>query len=454
MTTATEPQPSLGPTSHTLPQATAPVASGPTLNLRRFERQIEAMRDRAAALSQEAEGLPEPAPTLINALSDLAATIESLQISHEELAIQAEQLKIVSDHAEFERLRYQDLFEGAPDAYVVTDTYGGIREANLAAAELFNVAANRLIGKPLAVYVASGDRATFLSWLIAQRKAHTPEPQQHEFVLVGRGGQEHQVELTATFLQPTDAAPMLRWLIHDITAHKETEHHLRASHDQMAAFAAQVEKVREEERTRVAREVHDDLGQALTALKIEVGLFGQSLPDERPDLHEKMQSILRQIDATIFGMRSIMTNLRPPMLDDIGLVGTIEWQCHDFQTRTGILCRFMSNASQVCVGSDASTALFRLTQELLTNVARHAKATRVTIKLVQTKRLLRLTAQDNGRGITNVEINNCHSSGLMGMRERVRQLHGHIEIRGVLGKGTWVRVEVPCANSIAPSDER
>jgi signal transduction histidine kinase len=204
-----------------------------------------------------------------------------------------------------------------------------------------------------------------------------------------------------------------------------------------------MQSAREEERARVAREIHDELGQTLTGLRLDIGMAKKLVPEEMKELHEKLEQISLTIVDTIQSVRRIMTDLRPSVLDEAGLIAAMEWQCRDFKARTGIQCRFLSKESELDLDHESINAIFRLSQEMLTNAAKHSSASRVTIELKQGKEWVQLEVRDNGRGITEEEINNPFTAGLLGMRERVRLLNGQIDIQGVPMRGTRVRVRLP-----------
>jgi PAS domain S-box-containing protein len=236
--------------------------------------------------------------------------------------------------------------------------------------------------------------------------------------------------------------------VEDITERKRAEKQLRDSREQLRALAAYLQSVREEERTRIAREVHDELGQALTGLKMDLAWIdkklaegtGSQLPGE---LQEKMKTLPGFVDTIIGTVRRIATELRPPVLDDLGLEAAIEWQIQEFEQRTGIKCRFHGGARHLHLDQERATAMFRIFQETLTNIVRHASATQVTIHLKKEADKLILEVQDNGRGMTGRELSGTRSLGLLGMRERATMLDGEVNIIGRQGKGTTVGVRIP-----------
>ena len=228
----------------------------------------------------------------------------------------------------------------------------------------------------------------------------------------------------------------------DITDRKLAEQRLRDSREQLRALTAHLERIREEERTRIAREIHDELGQALTGLKMDLSWFASRLPNH-PALLEKSTAMLKLIDSTVQAVRRLSTELRPAILDSLGLIPAIEWLAQEFQKRTGLECDFVTPDEELNVDQERTTALFRICQEALTNVARYAQATRVHIELDSDEQEITLRIADNGRGITEAEQRATNSFGLLGMRERARLLGGTFSIKGAPNAGTTLTVRVP-----------
>ena len=217
---------------------------------------------------------------------------------------------------------------------------------------------------------------------------------------------------------------------------------------QLRALAARVQAVREEERTQVAREIHDVLAQELTSLKVDVVLLTQLLtqsPDESAQglVREKLAAMTVATNIAIQSVQKIATDLRPAVLDSLGLCAAIEWQASDFQTRTGISCQASLPSENLHFDQALSTALFRILQESLTNVVRHAAATRVEIHLQHKAGHVILTIQDNGRGIQEGQADAAGAVGLLGMRERALLLGGRCDISGRPGEGTRVKARLP-----------
>jgi signal transduction histidine kinase len=236
---------------------------------------------------------------------------------------------------------------------------------------------------------------------------------------------------------------------------RQAEEQLRESHEQLRALSVYLQSVREEERTRIAREVHDELGQALTSCKLDLSWLAGKLPQDSRLLVDRTKSLISHIDTTIQTVRRISSELRPGVLDHLGLAAALEWQANEFQNRTGIRCDLHTELTDTTLDQNVSTTLFRIFQETLTNVIRHAGATQVTVDLKESAGCITLEVRDNGRGIARTEIANAKSMGLLGMRERAALLGGIFKIgRLTQGRGTRVRVSIPLrAPSPEPNDE-
>ena len=221
---------------------------------------------------------------------------------------------------------------------------------------------------------------------------------------------------------------------------------LQWSLEQMRALASRLETIREEERKRIAREIHDELGQALTAIKIELSSLLFEWPAEQKPF-KRAESITRLVDQTIESVRKISTAVRPGILDALGLVAAVEWAAEEFETRTGTRCRIDVPKDALKIDQERATAIFRILQEALTNVARHANATQVDIRLAREDGSLSLEVHDNGIGIAEEQLSARGSLGILGMRERTLVLGGEFLISGTPNQGTRVRVRIPLSGS-------
>ena len=220
----------------------------------------------------------------------------------------------------------------------------------------------------------------------------------------------------------------------------ESERLLRASSEQLRLLAGHLLSVRDEERARISREVHDELGQALTAVTMDLAWLETRMPKDG-EMLERIRATRQLADGIIQSVRRISTELRPAVLD-LGLAAAVEWQVQEFQARSGIQCSVRLLAREV-VAANASTAMFRIFQETLTNVARHAKATRAEVVLQKQREQLVLLVHDNGRGFDQADPSISKSLGLLGMRERAAILGGRVNISSAPGKGTTVTAWIP-----------
>jgi signal transduction histidine kinase len=239
------------------------------------------------------------------------------------------------------------------------------------------------------------------------------------------------------------------WGVHtDVTEQRAMSNALQNSHQQLRLLSNHVQAVREKERTDLARELHDSLGQSLTSIKIELSVVRDELARNHAQSNgailEKFTEINQQLTETISAVKTISTELRPAVLDKFGLAAAIEWQCREFSRRSGIRCQFKMPQAKLKLTPGKSTALFRILQEALTNISRHANATQVKIFLRKGRRAVSMTISDNGRGISREQINAPASLGLLGMRERAESIGGAFSIDGTPKKGTvvCVRTEV------------
>jgi signal transduction histidine kinase len=224
---------------------------------------------------------------------------------------------------------------------------------------------------------------------------------------------------------------------------KLTEAKIKDSQQRLRNLSSHLQSSREEERVNIAREIHDELGQVLTALKLDMYWLEKRLHDDQEVLKEKVRSMSKHAESTIHTVQRISSELRPALLDDLGLVAAIEWQSKDFQRRTDIECSVSFNSGKIKVPENASIALFRIYQETLTNVARHSQASNVNVSMYNKDDHVILQIKDNGIGIEKSHLSNPRSFGLMGIHERALALGGDVEIIGKQKIGTTLTVCIP-----------
>jgi len=240
-----------------------------------------------------------------------------------------------------------------------------------------------------------------------------------------------------------DLKDKLHGLILDISQRKKAEIELQSSRDQLRNLSIHLQSVREEERGYLAREIHDELGQSLTALKMDLFWIVKRLPSRSEDILSKTQSMVKLLDTTIHTIKKICSDLRPGLLDDLGLKAAIEWYTEEFISHTGIICKLKIGFEELIMEKDLEISVFRIFQETLTNVARHAQATQVKAEFFLENDVLFMKIEDNGCGITEEKVNDPKSLGLVGLRERIYPWNGELKIHGTKNKGTIVFVKIP-----------
>ena len=375
--------------------------------------------------------------------SDLFFTIIMRDISERRLA--EEQLDRLHHHN-------QVVLNSAGEGIYGVDREGRLTFVNPAAAKMFGWEAQALIGQSLHALVHQTDLSgmPFMEGRCPIVETITGgELREHvDSIFWRKDGTSFPVEYVSTPIQERGEIVGAVVVFKDTTDRKRAEEQLQDSLRRLRKLSGRMEGIREEERGRIARELHDELGVGLTCLKIDLsrlgGLFGERLASpDRAKVDEKVRGMKEQVDSTITSVQRIVAELRPGVLDDLGLVAAIEWQCRDFQRRTGIVCRCTVSHEDLRVDPEHATAVFRICQEALTNVTRHAQATEVQVQLEDQGVGLLLQVSDNGRGIPHARLMDAKSFGLLGMRERAGLLGGDVQINTREGKGTTILLHLP-----------
>ncbi len=291
-----------------------------------------------------------------------------------------------------------------------------------------------VIGRAIAERGVHGERLGYVGIVtdITDRKRMEEELQK------AHDGLEKKVEERTAQLVASNTS-----LQQEIEKRKIVGEKLKESQERLRNLAKHLQKIREQERSFLSRELHDELGQALTGMKMDIRWIERRLPEGNALILERLHSIVMLIDSAILSVQRLSMALRPPALDDFGLNEVIALVLKDFEKRTNITCEFIPTPQLAVVNKEISTEMFRIFQEALTNIARHAGAQRVTVILQNTRDRLTMEIRDDGRGITKKEIVDPTSIGITGIRERIYALEGTLEIKGVQGKGTTVTVNIP-----------
>ncbi len=347
--------------------------------------------------------------------------------------------------------RMMGIIRSSMEAIITIDEKQTVVIFNPMAEQVFGVSAMEAIGAPLSRFIPERFRAAHAKHVDQFGVTGVSERQMgRQRVLFGLRGNGEEFPIEASISQIRDASGKLYTvMLRDITERQRAENALKQSREELRELSANLQNVREEEKTRIARELHDDLGQQLTALKMDLSVVEQQLraPDHaQPDVGvlSHLQGMRRLIDATVASVRRIAADLRPVMLDDLGLVPAIEWLANDFTNRYGIDVERQIETGGLTFTSTGATTLFRIVQEALTNVARHADATRVTLRLDIEEGFCVLRVADNGRGAApGGAVHEDKSFGLIGIRERAHMLGGSVTIDTALARGFSITVAFP-----------
>jgi two-component system, NarL family, sensor histidine kinase UhpB len=344
-------------------------------------------------------------------------------------------------HSEAQSLM-ASIVESSDDGIIGQTLDGTVVSWNKGAERIFGYAPDEVIGLSNSIIVPS-DRLEELP-MMTRKTTLGEHINQLETIRIRKDGERIDVSVTVSpIVSDTGGIIGASAIVRDISERRRVQEELRKSNEQLHDLYGRLQSAREEERTRIAREIHDEFGQALTALKIDLAWIRRKLNGGEITILEKIENMSKSIVMTIGSIKRLSSDLRPAILDDFGLDAAIEWQAEEFQSRTGTRCEVVLDVDNAMIGTDVSTTIFRILQEAMTNIMRHASATKVLLELKEEYGELTFTVRDDGRGISNAEIANPRSYGLMGIRERVYSLGGAVEIAGVPGEGTVLCVRIP-----------
>lgn len=334
---------------------------------------------------------------------------------------------------------WRSTFDAAQDAILMLDRQARIIRVNLATTRLLGCDFAELLGQPLKQVIQ--DRLDLVDPFGVDRAWEQRGQVRREVQLDGNGRWLRSTidPVAGNGGEMTGAIVFLA----DISTEKQADVRLRETLEQLRRLSSHLQVVREEERKSIAREVHDELGHALTALKMEIAWMGRQLGDTNPDLQDHMGSITSLVDQTISTVRRISSELRPPVLDDLGLDAAIEWLAEDFQARTSLPVRVRLPESVDNIRGERAISAYRIVQEALTNAARYADAGQVEIDWNQDDVNIRLEIRDDGKGFDPGALRPTGGFGLLGMEERARDLEGELVLESRQGSGTAIRLTFP-----------
>jgi PAS domain S-box-containing protein len=355
----------------------------------------------------------------------------------------------VKDQQELARgeARLRGILDSAMDAIITVDEKEHIVLFNRAAEQVFGCPRDQAIGAPLSWFIPERFRAGHHEHIRRFGETGTSSRRMGALRIVTglrRNGEEFPIDASISQISESGAR-FYTVILRDVTERVRGEEALKRSREELRELAQAANSVREQEKSRIARELHDELAQALTALKMDVNWIAERAADGNDVLEEKLAAMQSMLDDTVAATRRISADLRPLMLDDLGLVPAVEWLVQGFTERSGVACELKVDEAQLDLGEPHASAVFRILQESLTNVAKHAQASRVDMALAREDGAVTLSVRDNGRGFSPHDPRKPSSFGLMGLRERAYALGGEVRIDSAPGRGTRIDVRIPLA---------
>lgn len=347
-------------------------------------------------------------------------------------------------------LKFRTLVEDVKDyAMFLLDLEGKIISWNVGAERLLGYMKDEIIMKSYALFLPKNSDKSFSAKEILNKTKETGRSEIETWIIVKNKKRFWGTLTITTVLNKDRSLNYYSIIIHDLTKIKKAGDQLMEQKKQLRSLARSLQATREEERIRIARELHDEFGQLLTALRMDLTILGRMISKSVSDsltrisLLEKTSSISDLLETIIRSTRKIITELRPAVLDELGLITAIQWQAQEFEGRTGIRCQITRLQHGITISQEKSTAIFRILQEALTNVSKHSQARKVIVSFYTREDKLILEISDNGKGIETNKLNDPTSSGIVGIRERVIALDGSFNIYSEKNKGTDLRISIP-----------
>ncbi|MBU3939092.1 PAS domain S-box protein [bacterium] len=389
----------------------------------------------------EAKCLQEPVPSINElksmSLTDIVAKLHELHVHKIELEMQNEELYKTQLELYNAKMRYFELYDMAPVGYLTLGCDGIILDANLASADTIGTSREQLKNKALSDFIFSDDQDLY--YLFRKKIADSQERQVCKLRMQKSDGNVFWAQIIASPKNKDSELSACKLIFNDITESKTLEA-VEENNEKLHTLSKNILIARENERKSLAREVHDQLGQLMTALKIDLTWFKRKLPQGSEELITKVDAMLGHINLGIQSIRDIVVQLRPLILDDLGLEAAMEWHAQRYLTSAHIEYAINFEVNEALLDEDLKIVLFRIFQEALTNVIRHSKATKTFISLTQKSETLILQITDNGIGVTQEQIDSSESFGLIGIRERLYPYAGVLEVSDHEGLGTSLRV--------------
>jgi PAS domain S-box-containing protein len=380
---------------------------------------------------------------------DVQSVLYELRIHQIELEMQNEELRRIQDELETVQKYYFDLYHLAPVGYFTISRVGLIQQVNLTATVLLGISKEKLVRQSFIRFIHKEDRNIFYS--LNKQLFEIGGPQKCELRIQKKDKTQFWSSLTATVDLNTEKEPEIRIVFIDISERRQAQIELQASNIELKnaqkrlhGLIAHQQHIKEEERIRIAREIHDELGGVLTGVKanLSMDMHEDKIAGAAPNQH--LVNACALLDDAVNTVRKVITELRPSVLDQLGVWAALEWYAEQIETSTGIHCdvEIDHKTQDITLDMERSTAIFRILQESLTNVMRHAHASQVEIRVTVDHGFIRMTVEDNGAGIDVAHISGHQSWGIVGMIERARFLGGDLEITNT-SHGTLVTLQLP-----------
>ncbi len=360
------------------------------------------------------------------------------------IAVAVREVLITERRSEASEAQLGSIVDSAMDAIISVDQRQNIVLFNRAAEQVFRARREEVLGTPLERFLPARFRAPHRAHVEQFGRTGVTSRRMGDVTTLWAlraDGNEFPIEASISQTE-ADGQHYYTVIMRDITLRKQAEDALKASQRELRELSARVQEAREEEKTRIARELHDELGQLLTALKMDLGWLREHLPPD-PALAARVAEMGTLLDRTVGSTRRISADLRPLMLDDLGLVDATSWLVEDFAKRSGVACRIDVPEALPAVSKAVATAVYRGVQESLTNIGRHAGAKNAWVVLGAADGAIHVEVEDDGRGIAPEELAKTRSLGLKGMRERIGYLGGSVDIARAPRGGTRLRMRVP-----------
>ncbi len=388
----------------------------------------------------EQELKKRPSHNEIDSEKDPEKMIHELRVHQIELEMQNEELKRTQNELERIQFFYEKLFQHAPVGYIVLTEEGRIKKSNFTFGKNLIKNQENIQNRHFYDFIVNEDRDIFYKHL---RRLLDSGSHQRDELRLKINRDTLYVELHSSLEMFSGETKHILTTIINIQERKDFEAELNQSHEKLRNLSSHILSVREHESRRLARKIHDEIGQNLFSLQMDVFNVQQKIDRDQEEILHKLQHILSILDQTISITQHMTSELRPQGLDEIGLKEAIEAHARNFENQTGIPCKVILTSKKLMMHIDSSIALFRIFQEALMNIRRHSGADLVTVKLQAKKDSLELFIQDNGKGISQDAINNPRSFGILGMRERANMLGGSFHIEGIPGEFTTIVVRLP-----------